>query len=226
MAARTEARDIEVAFHEAGHAVVMMVLGVRIDHVSIDPDSDTDGTVVPVGTSRNGSPDPQKPTTLGRWGAERDVMVALAGPLAAMQYVTDEDALRSSVAGDLDHAIRAIRSVCGSTEEAAAMLQWLRIRTQNLLNAQWHAVAILAATLREKRTLTEQEAADAVAPYLVTHNDGARVGLGLGARFKSSLFEYQNEVMDGLFADLRQNLPPRTHNHELADERATPRRAS
>lgn len=73
-----------VAYHEAGHVLVAVMLGARIRSVTIDPDRDD-------GPQRYG--DTQILWPRGRWSAreqaEKDVQVALGGPVAEMIHSGD-----------------------------------------------------------------------------------------------------------------------------------------
>jgi ATP-dependent Zn protease len=73
-----------VAYHEAGHVLVAVMLGARIRSVTIEPDRDD-------GPQRYG--DTQILWPRGRWSAreqaEKDVQVALAGPVAEMIHSGD-----------------------------------------------------------------------------------------------------------------------------------------
>jgi ATP-dependent Zn protease len=73
-----------VAYHEAGHVLVAVMLGARIRSVTIEPDRDD-------GPERYG--DTQILWPRGRWPAreqaEKDVQVALAGPVAEMIHSGD-----------------------------------------------------------------------------------------------------------------------------------------
>jgi ATP-dependent Zn protease len=73
-----------VAYHEAGHVLLAMLLGGRVRSVTIEPDRDD-------GPERYG--DTQILWPRGRWSAreqaEKDVQVALAGPVAEMIHTGD-----------------------------------------------------------------------------------------------------------------------------------------
>src|SRR6187401_3483723 len=73
-----------VAYHEAGHVLLAVLLGARIRSVTIEPDRDD-------GPERYG--DTQILWPRGRWSAreqaEKDVQVALAGPVAEMIHSGD-----------------------------------------------------------------------------------------------------------------------------------------
>ena len=74
----------EVAYHEAGHAVIAHVLGFRVGRVTIVPDDRSQGRMIWAKPPLRGSLDDPSPHQRQR--AEDWIIVALAGPLAMRHH--------------------------------------------------------------------------------------------------------------------------------------------
>jgi hypothetical protein len=155
-----------VAHHEAGHAVIGILLKQRFRYVSIKTEETVDyvrfGHVEPVRRKRR--PD------YNRGGlertAERSVMVCFAG-LEAERIFTGRE-LRSGAVKDQESAVSHARArlmhgapFSGTDEkEVALYLEWLRYRTRKMLSAPsvWRAVGALAHELLAQQTIKYRDA--------------------------------------------------------------------
>jgi hypothetical protein len=82
-----------IAYHEAGHAVAAILLGVPLDHVEIDPlSTDQRGRAQPLDTEVS------LRTREGRALFERLAQVGLAGPLVEIQWMHQHGAAAADIA--------------------------------------------------------------------------------------------------------------------------------
>jgi hypothetical protein len=90
-----------------------------------------------------------------RLAAERNIMVSIAGEIA--QRKAFPRSVRSwQMDGDYAQMAELALRVCGSSEQANAFLKWLRIRTNDLVNAHWRSVEYLAKVLLQENTINAQ----------------------------------------------------------------------
>lgn len=151
-----------ICYHEAGHAVAAVRLGVRVHLVTVVPD----GSPGNLGRTRTAALDAQAPLwTATGWDAfERDAMIELAGPLA-------EEAFGCSVSTWTwqTHRAQAARAALarwpGAREaDAACFVAWYEHRTRERVAAWQPAIISLAAALFARGTLDEAEVAQAMFP--------------------------------------------------------------
>lgn len=154
---RKEFRRV-TAYHEAGHAVAALQLGVGIgcDGVSIVPGEDFAGFAHVLKGFR-GRPDVEM-TGAMRLKAENRVIVSLAGPVAQRIYRP------SSVRGhhgrsDRASAVDLLSFFAGSTRELTAYLRWLQVRTEEYVGSSlwWTMIDAVADALIARDRLSVSE---------------------------------------------------------------------
>lgn len=148
-----------VAYHEAGHAVVCVVLRHAFDYVTIIPDGDSLGRVVTY--RRKGAHESLcwgDPRAL-RW-AERDFIVRTAGGIA------QEAATGRGAESDSDHQGIIDFVLCGPDGEARSLYAEYQARARRILEAHWDAVEGVAEALLALRRLSAREARNIVRPWL------------------------------------------------------------
>lgn len=154
MRAKDRKRMERVAYHEAGHAVASVLLGVGLRSVTIVPDAGRGTLGLCQGTppGRGFRPDAAVDgRTMRR--LQDQVMVLLAGGIAEYEFTR-----RHNHRG-CDHDYRVAADLagyaCGGGKELEFFLGWLGERVRGLLRnrAHWPAVEALAAALMERRTI-------------------------------------------------------------------------
>ncbi|MCC7423520.1 MAG: M50 family metallopeptidase [Planctomycetaceae bacterium] len=157
--------DELVAYHEAGHAFVAILLGGRVKHVTVDPDNDD-------GPDRYG--DTQVLWRRSRIGekefAQKSVQVCLAGPVAEMIYSGDpyHPGLVAEWAGDWRDAWEAAVVLFADERkrleylEATSIQLYHRLKSDNL----WPALAALADNLLAHETLEGEEVEEIVGEWI------------------------------------------------------------
>jgi len=144
------------AIHEAGHAVVSRVVGVAIRRVTIEPDDGAHGHVWTFGPGKWFQPDAVMDGRT-RHTIEQHVMVLTAGRAAQARVTDDSVNVMLGAEKDFDTTMElARRMTLGESEEAAAYVEWLSLRTKNLLHhpVWWAAVEGLAQRLLTEPTMS------------------------------------------------------------------------
>ncbi|MBN2719481.1 MAG: hypothetical protein JXR72_00105 [Proteobacteria bacterium] len=126
---------LETAYHEAGHAVAGIRLGLKILGMSLIPDDDYDAAVFwedPLA----GESDPEKNTAI-----EKEIILALAGPVAVSRYRKEP---LSRAAGSDDDVIKAL-SLMLETGKSREELGRLVTEAHELMHdpMTWNAVEAL-----------------------------------------------------------------------------------
>ena len=147
-----------VAFHEAGHAVaaVMLGVGIRRKGVTIVPSATYAGRIY-TGKGYRGDPTISDSAQMV-WRAERRAVMSLAGPAAQRKY--RPSSVRSYHGGkDWHQAIDLISCFVGSDRELNAYLKLLWIRAEQLVACDpwWIAIQAVAKALLERDRLTPNE---------------------------------------------------------------------
>ena len=143
------------AYHEAGHAVMALYLGVGLGRqgVSIRPDEDSHGRVH---TRRglHGNPETANSDKI-RLGLERHAMISLAGHEAQRQFRASS-VRRHHASQDRATAVDCLSFLVCSNEELTAYLHLLQIRTRQIVKLPhiWAQIATVASELVQKRQLT------------------------------------------------------------------------
>lgn len=154
---------MNVALHEAGHAVASYYLGTPLQYSTIVRRGRFSGHTRQrrVRFDRRGvfdkSPD-------GRDRAERHILVALAGVVAQGRYAPDPRCLRGSDS-DIELAMKLFWHI--SERDAEARHHYFSLlyrRTQLLIENHWQDVLAVASTLVQRKTLSAEEIADLIRP--------------------------------------------------------------
>lgn len=165
----------EVAYHEAGHAVISSILmpSVKIEQITITPRENSLGFVS--FNMENSS------SNLSRKEIEAQICIAYAGRVAQMKEYKEEG-LDTGAVSDLDIATRRayeLISIYGMDEEFGAiniskvklsdrykskideavnkLLKELEKKTIDLVDANWDKINTLASTLMKKEVIHEHE---------------------------------------------------------------------
>jgi hypothetical protein len=146
------------AFHESGHAVVAFMLGVSFRSVTIRADAETEslGMVMLRDSPKWAIPDTEAYSDrCARAWFERTTQISLAGQISEAVRAGRRPA-RYSHSSDNDHAVDRAIEISASDEEASAWINWLFIRTRNMLGLPfvWAAVVALGRELMERETIT------------------------------------------------------------------------
>ncbi len=144
------------AFHEAGHAAMFFTQGRKFRHVTIVADE----TKCSLGhvlhdALKNFHPD-ENDDWKTRKMLEEAILCSLAGPAAERIFAGRRN--WRGAAGDLRYVTNVATCFVPDSEEASAFISWLWIRANNVVQAKWRMVEILAAALLEQKTLSYKEA--------------------------------------------------------------------
>lgn len=195
------------AFHEAGHAVMAIVLRKPWRAVSIEPDEDAFGRTYMAKLGKRFKPDIEV-NTRTRNMIEREVMMFLAGP-EAERFKTGR---RNSVGARDDYQCAGLLLgyAVGDQDELDAYLEWLRCRTVNDLRQPmfWARVELLAERLLEQRRMTRREATALVLPHL-----GSQEAEKLSMRATALIQETQTSQGAAVPSPTRQRRAPAMDQH-------------
>lgn len=153
------------AYHEAGHALVALLLGGKVKQVTIEPDND-DGPARQGDTQilwrRSGISDEEF--------AKIAVQVCLAGPVAEMIYSGDpyHPGLVAEWAADWREAWEAAIPLYANERKRLKYLEDVSIQLYHRLKDEslWAALASLADNLLAHETLESEEVEDIVGQWL------------------------------------------------------------
>ena len=151
MAEQNLTKHQRIALREAARAVVCYVLEIELDEVNMIRTDDRQGRVR---TRYDTLPDAWVALDEMSTRTMKDIMARLAGPVTDAAVGQEMDAHDMAVATDL-----AV-GVTSSKQELRAFLNWLLVRTKQLLQlpSSRAATEALATYLLRKRQLTSEEA--------------------------------------------------------------------
>ena len=145
------AAAIAIAYHESGHAVACVILGVRVKKATIIPvDANILGRVTHASIYGGARPDIEFSDPV-RLRVERDILIAFAGDAAERRF---HKRRRFGGWSDYDRATNAASNVCSSPNATEAFLRWLEIAAADLVDLNWPAIDAVAKALVERKTLT------------------------------------------------------------------------
>jgi hypothetical protein len=166
---------LQVAHHEAGHAVVALRLGYEVDSVTIAADEDAEGRVVYEGPivelekmldgldpSYIDPDDANGPRMMQLAG--HAIIISLAGSLAQKRYDPESDWQEGATGageGELMHrgadmrgVLHLIEDVWGRGKVADTYYAHVEARAEALVEREWPDIVRLAHALIERETLT------------------------------------------------------------------------
>jgi hypothetical protein len=150
-------RNLDFAYHEAGHALIAYRLGLPVGEVSIQPTESTAGWVryqQPLAEIiQSGDTSDER-----RIRMERCAMVCLAGREAQMRF-NFEELQEDDYRVDLDLITQALNQFSHCEEEVLIYEKLLEVRTRQLLDQPmaWEMVTGLATALLKNETMSGEE---------------------------------------------------------------------
>ncbi len=147
-------RPLYDSTHEAGHAVVGLLLGVSQDVVTIEADAAAGnaGHVI----QNHGSPY----LDLGgeNWNLMVRAITSYAGHMATLRLGYDEDYIEAGAENDYRDAAFACHSIAGPDEDYCAELQKSASDTARMMvDLCWGQIELVASALEETHTLSGAE---------------------------------------------------------------------
>ncbi len=168
-----------VAFHESGHAVLQVILGVPLRYVTIVPEDGSLGHTLAKGLTPSATqwlelgPSVWTPTPPSiRDRVERRIMSTLAGEIAQERATGTTEGSRFStdhpvhgtviIDGDWHVAVETAAAISVDNSEVDGYLEWLHARTRTFVNHRevWASVEAVAAALLSKKTLSSRRVRD------------------------------------------------------------------
>jgi hypothetical protein len=146
------------AYHEAGHAVTGLILGVALRDCGasiVRENRGMDQVGLPKGFSADHEIDRSEAT---RIGMERKALIYLVGEQAQREFQASSFR-RHQPGTDWRNAMNLMAGFCGSQRELGAYLRWLQIRAQELVThpPNWAMIEAVANALIERKELTCEE---------------------------------------------------------------------
>lgn len=144
--------DEDMAYHEAGHAVVHHLNGGVITRLSIDRTDPCRGTQSAPQPSPAKSADPKQ-------ALANCMALLVGGEVAATLHGTPDQLVTAGGRVDHEAALRAAAEVGVETEAACAMIdaEWNRVRERLADPANWRLVEVLAQALLQHKTLDAEQ---------------------------------------------------------------------
>jgi hypothetical protein len=141
------------AYHEAGHFVAALFLGVPVKYVTIIPDSDSGGHCKCGFGYREGQLYEMSAATVIKF--EKSMMVSLAGYEAQRKFRPSSGRSHHG-AGDRKNVAEFVFRMT-APNEASLLIKLLTVRTRNLLAVRWNEVEKIAAALLERKWLSLED---------------------------------------------------------------------
>jgi ATP-dependent Zn protease len=139
----------EVAYHEAGHIAVALLLGIGIDSASILPDKSGFGRVRPFLFRYN-------PTQRETKKEKRDMILhSLAGPIAHKKYNPEMDPISGNF--DIENVYKFFQELGIPESIYEEHFNKNYKRTERIVNKKWDFVVKMAEALFEKKELEMDE---------------------------------------------------------------------
>lgn len=140
-------QDTHTAYHEAGHAVIALMLGRSVHEVSILP-----------GGKRLGYCEMRKGGRAPKDALEADLLILLAG-MAAEAKVSGQYGL-GGASQDLQMAEKLALSRAGNARQAQRLLERTLDKVEHLMSdtATWSAIVLIAEELLKSRFLSGRAA--------------------------------------------------------------------
>jgi ATP-dependent Zn protease len=154
-----------VAYHEAGHVFMAFVVGARVRYVTIEPDRDD-------GPERYGDTQVlwQRSRYAPRELAEKEVQVALAGPVAEMIHSGDpfHPGFVAEWSADWQAAWASAEILAPDEQKRMRYLEQASIQLHRLLGRDdhWAALAAVVDNLLAHERLEEEEIAEILQAWL------------------------------------------------------------
>jgi len=148
-------REWATAYHEAGHAVINVWLGVRVRSASIVPD-ELDGTLGHVLRARSRIKFDDDYSRDHEWVVRRRlepaIQVAYAGTIAERRF-SGGRYNRVGAEDDLSWAADCLFRLEGGGKVTELYSRYLWAATERMVEARWEMITNVAAALMEHRTL-------------------------------------------------------------------------
>jgi hypothetical protein len=157
-----KSRKQATAYHEAGHAVMCWLEGVRIRRVSIRQSKTADGEVLARKIFQRADFEADTSPRLKN-RTEKAIMIGLAGTVA--QRIFNPRSVRNwHGSHDRNRIMNLAFRVCGDGKEIALYLTWLEYRAERMLRLpfHWELVEAVARAVLERETLTGIEASKVI----------------------------------------------------------------
>jgi len=165
------------AYHEAGHAVLAYVGGLKVLGTSIEEDGDSYGRTFYAYVAEWLKAD-RLADSQARRRLEACVLCYLAGVEAEARFAGRRDWRGASV--DLEDAVSFAEHVVLSDEELRAYLRWLGVRVKGLVTVYWALIDGVARRLLERRNMTARDVQRTI--RTLAHARRNRGALVLGGR--------------------------------------------
>lgn len=166
MTGRSRRYDRHVAYHEAAHAVLSVHCDRRFRFVSIESHVGAAGHVQHFRGLRSASADQLTPRTIA-WRVQQDVVILLAGDIAVKRWRGRRD--RAGAMTD-EHDVNDLASLLHErgSPEFVAFIRYMAVHAKGLVDTHWADIEAVAATLVDRRRLSERDVRRVIAQRAAT----------------------------------------------------------
>jgi hypothetical protein len=151
---------LDVAVHEAGHAVVAHVLGVRVIKATIN---DSDAFVRHRRLFRGGQPPSPFPSTRNRARAEKYCIIAMAGDIAERRF---NPARQPGDEQDRRHVQTLIGFFERSNDHGTKWIAALEAEADAIVGRWWDAVKAVAVELARRGVMNGRQITECIKSVL------------------------------------------------------------
>jgi len=153
--------ELATAYHEAGHAVIALFLGVRVHTATARKQESYDGLVRHAKLVRlSDHGDAGDNSVRARW--EKAILIAMAGGIAQRKFSPRSIRGAHTQEDDLNIEDLASRICEGSEAQYHHYVRWMRVRCTESVERLWPEIEMAAYALVEGRPLSGAELRKAI----------------------------------------------------------------